>query len=179
MTSEPQGNRTMPVLRSMSQAEYDAWIEQSIEDYAADKVASGQWAESEALALSRQENDELLPQGLRTPGNHFFMIVDARSHAVGMLWFAIKQKFDAQVAYVYDLAVWPEHQRQGHATRAFQALEDEVRRRGLHGIALHVFGHNTGARALYARLGYSPTSISLYKAIPAAAGPRPEPGDSP
>ena len=45
MKSEPQGIRTMPILRPMSQAEYDAWIEQSIEDYAADKVASGQWAE--------------------------------------------------------------------------------------------------------------------------------------
>jgi ribosomal protein S18 acetylase RimI-like enzyme len=178
MTSDRPGSRTMPTLRPMSQAEYDAWIEQSIKDYAADKVASGQWAESEALELSRQENDELLPQGRRTPDNHFFTIVDARSQAVGMLWFAIKRKFDAPAAYVYDVAVWPEHQRQGHATRAFQALEGEVRRLGLHGVALHVFGHNTGAQALYAKLGYSPTSISLYKPIPATAGPGPEPGDS-
>jgi ribosomal protein S18 acetylase RimI-like enzyme len=169
----------MTTLRPMSQAEYAAWVERSIKDYAADKAASGQWAEAEALELSRKENDVLLPQGLGTSANHFFTIVGAGSQSVGMIWFAVKKKFDGSIAYVYDVAVWPEHQRQGHGTRAFRALEDEVRRRGLHGIALHVFGHNTGAQALYAKLGYSPTSISLYKPIRAPGGPTLAPGDSP
>jgi predicted GNAT family acetyltransferase len=31
--------------------------------------------------------------------------------------------------------------------------------------ALHVFGHNTTAQALYAKLGYSPTNINLFKAL--------------
>jgi len=152
----------------MSDSEYAAWLEQSIVDYAADKVASGQWVESESLELSRKENDELLPQGLQTPDNHFFTITNAQSEPVGMLWFAVKKKFNAPVAYVFDVAIWPEHQRQGHASRAFLALEEEVRSRGLRGIALHVFGHNTTAQALYAKLGYQPTNINLFKAVPPA-----------
>ena len=52
-----------------------------------------------------------------------------------------------------------------HAARAFLALEEEVRRRGLSGIALHVFGHNDGARALYDKLGFRPTNISMFKPI--------------
>lgn len=160
----------MSTLRPMSDAEYAAWQEQSIKDYAADKVASGQWSESESLELSRKENDELLPQGLQTPDNYFFTIANAQAESVGMLWFAVRTKFNAPIAFVYDVAVWPEHQRQGHASRAFLALEEEVRRRGLGGIALHVFGHNAAAQALYAKLGFQPTNINLFKQLPGAGG---------
>ena len=34
---------------------------------------------------------------------------------------------------------------------------------------IHVVGHNTGAQALYAKLGYQPTNISLFKPIGLAA----------
>ncbi len=153
----------------MKASEYAAWLEESIAGYAADKVASGQWSQDESLELSRKENAELLPHGLETPENHLFTIVDAQAVAVGMLWFAVKTKFDAKIAYVYDVSVRPERQREGHALRAFGALEDEVRRLGLAGIALHVFGHNAGARALYERLGFEPTNISLFKRLAPAS----------
>lgn len=153
------------MLRPMTDAEFTAWLAQAIPAYAADKVASGQWSQDVSLELSTQEHTELLPQGLATPDNHLFTIVDAESAPVGMLWFAVKTKFNARTAYVYDVSVVPERQREGHAWRAFTALEDEVRALGLSGIALHVFGHNTGAQALYAKLGYEPTNISLFKPV--------------
>jgi ribosomal protein S18 acetylase RimI-like enzyme len=149
----------------MTTSEYAEWVEESIPGYAADKVASGQWSQEESLALSRKENAELLPLGLDTPENHFYAIVDSHSVAVGMLWFAVKKKFDARIAYVFDVSIRPERQREGHAMRAFLALEEEARRLGLSGIALHVFGHNAGARALYERLGFEPTNISLFKPV--------------
>jgi ribosomal protein S18 acetylase RimI-like enzyme len=155
----------MSVLRPMTTSEYADWLEVSIPAYAADKVASGQWSEEDSLELSRKENDELLPQGLNTPDNHFFTIVDSQSATVGMLWFAVKTNANARIAYVYDVSVEPDRRREGHAMRAFLALENEARRLGLTGIALHVFGHNAGARALYARLGYEPTNISLFKPL--------------
>jgi ribosomal protein S18 acetylase RimI-like enzyme len=160
---------TTPALRPMTASEYAEWLVESIPAYAQDKVSSGQWSAEESLEQSRREHDELLPQGLETPDNHFFAIVDARSVAVGMLWFAVTTKFNARIAYVYDVSVRPERQREGHAKRAFLALEDEVQRLGLGGIALHVFGHNAGARALYAGLGYQPTNINLFKSLGAAA----------
>lgn len=154
-----------PALRPMTATEYAEWVEQSIAGYALDKVASGQWTAEESLERSRQENQALLPLGIVTPGNHFFVIVDRQSVAVGMLWFAVKKKYGADIAYVFDVSIRPERQREGHAARAFLALEEEVGRRGLAGIALHVFGHNDAARALYAKLGYQPTNISLFKPI--------------
>jgi ribosomal protein S18 acetylase RimI-like enzyme len=149
----------------MTASEFADWVEQSITDYAADKVASGQWTPEESLELSRKENGALLPLGLDTPDNHLFAIVDAQGVAVGMLWFAVKKKFGADIAFVFDVGIHPERRREGHAARAFRALEDEVRRLGLSGIALHVFGHNDAARALYASLGFEPTNISLFKPV--------------
>jgi ribosomal protein S18 acetylase RimI-like enzyme len=155
----------MTVLRPMTPTEYTAWLDESIPAYAADKVASGQWSQAESLELSRKNNDELLPQGLQTPDNHFYTIVDAQGNSVGMLWFAVQIKFDARIAYVYDVSVMPERQREGHALRAFAALDAEVQKLGLSGVALHVFGVNTGARALYAKLGFEPTNIYMFKAV--------------
>lgn len=155
-------------LVPMAQAEFLAFVEETVPAYAADKVACGQWREAEALALSRKEFAELLPQGLATPGHHLYTLHDAASgDAVGRLWIAEQQRAGSLVAYVYDIAIAPAHRRKGHATRAFEALEAETRALGLEGIALHVFGHNRDAQALYEKLGYRPTNIHMFKDIAA------------
>ncbi len=159
----------MSALRPMSDLEFTTWLAEAVPAYAADKVASGQWAQDAALDLSKKEHAQLLPQGRLSADNHLYSIVDAEGAAVGVLWFAVRTKFNARIAYVFNIDVWPQHQRHGHGRRAFEALEGEVQRLGLAGIALHVFGHNTGAQALYAKLGFQPTNISLYKAVGGAA----------
>lgn len=159
----------MTVLAPMTADEYQAYAAEAVPAYALEKVAAGQWSESEAPALARKSFDELLPQGLATPDHHLFTLRESPSGvAVGMLWIAQQQHGAKRIAYVYDVSIRPEHRRKGHAGRAFRALEDEVRARGLAGIALHVFGHNHAAQALYARLGYRPTNINLFKDIAAA-----------
>ena len=153
----------------MTPYEYAEWIKGTIPAYAADKVASGQWSEEESLQLSTKEYEELLPQGLATPDNFFYTIEDSDCRPVGVLWFTVKTMFNARVAYVYDVEVQPHHRRKGHAYRAFCALEEEARKLGLSGIALHVFGHNAEAQALYAKLGFRPTNINLFKPVADAA----------
>lgn len=161
---------TVTVLVPMSAAEFLVFVDESVPAYAADKVATGQWRADEAIALSRREFDELLPQGLATPGHHLFTVREAATGAaVGRLWIAEQARGGSKVAYVYDVAIFAEHQRKGHASRAFGALEAEVRVLGLEGIALHVFGHNRGAQALYAKLGYQPTNIHMFKGVPKSA----------
>ena len=163
--SERPETIAMPVLRPMTPAEYVEWIKLTIPAYAADKVASGQWSEDESLRLSRKNLEELLPQGLTTPDNFLYTIEDSDSSPVGVLWFAVQTRFKSRVAYVYDVEIWPHQRRKGHAYRAFCALEQEVRRLGLSGIALHVFGHNAEAQSLYAKLGFRPTNINLFKPV--------------
>lgn len=159
----------MTTLRPLTDAEFEAWLGAVVPSYAADKVATGAWPSDQAVEMSRQEYQTLLPQGLQTPENHFYAIVDGHGQPVGSLWIAEKQRPGQRVAYVFDVTIAPAYRRQGHAFRAFEALEGEVARLGLAGIALHVFGHNTAGRALYAKLGYQPTNINLFKGVPPAA----------
>jgi len=157
-----------PVLRPITDSEYAAWLLQAVPAYAADKVASGAWKEEGALDRSREEHEALLPAGPNTADHHMFSILGESGETVGTVWFAAEERAKARVAYLYNIVVWPEHRRQGHALRAFRALDEEVRRLGLAGIALHVFGHNTAAQALYAKLGFKPTNFNLYKPVGAA-----------
>lgn len=158
----------MSVLRPISDHEYTRWLEAVIPGYAEDKVASGQWPAESALELSRKEYAELLPKGKNTENNHILSVLGTGGEVVGTLWFVEKERAGRRIAYVYDIHVALEHRRQGHAFRAFQALEPVVAGRGLSGIALHVFGHNREARALYRKLGYVATNINLYKPVPGA-----------
>ena len=154
----------MTHLSPMTDAEFSAYLEAAIPEFARDKVASGQWAEASAIELSRQGYAELLPEGVSTPDNHLYTIRDDGA-AVGMLWFAAQERAAQRIAYVYDILIDAQHQRKGHATRAFAALEDGVTKLGLSGIALHVFAHNAGALALYQRLGFQATNINMLKRI--------------
>ncbi len=102
--------------------------------------------------------------------NHLYAITGEGGVKVGVLWFAEKQRRDSRIAYVYDIEIEPNKRRHGYASRALAALEKEVQSLGLAGIALHVFGHNIGAQALYAKLGFNTTNINMYKPVsPAGA----------
>jgi len=154
-----------PVIRPVTTAEFDTWLAGAISAYAEDKVACGAWAAQAALEMSRAEHAQLLPLGKDTPDNHIHAILNAAGRQVGLVWFALRQRGDSSIAYVYSIDILPTERRQGHALRALRAVEDEARRLGWAGIALHVFGHNKAAQALYARLGYEPTNINLYKPL--------------
>lgn len=155
----------MAHLRPMTPAEFTHWRAQSIPTYAADKVRSGRWTAAESLAEAEKELTQLLPEGLQTAGHTLYTIEDEAGQSVGALWVARAQRPAGPIGYVYDLVVWPEHRKQGHARRAMRALEHEAVGLGFHGLALHVFGHNLPALALYQELGYGPTNINMYKPL--------------
>lgn len=155
----------MPTLAPMTEGQYSSYVEETIPSYATEKVVSGQWSREESLELSRKSLEELLPQGLKTPDNFLYAVQDGQGRAVGILWIAAQCRAGRRIAYVYDVSIKSEHQRKGFATSAFVALEHEVRLFGLSGIALHVFGHNTAAQALYIKLGYQATDINMFKSV--------------
>jgi len=161
----------MTRLRPMTPAEFTHWRAQSIPTYAADKVRSGRWKAAESLAEAEKELAQLLPEGLQTAGHTHFTIEDQAGRSVGALWVARAERAAGPIGYIYDLVVWPEHRKKGHARRAMQALEHEAVGLGFRGLALHVFGHNRPARALYRELGYEPTNINMFKPLVEAGGP--------
>lgn len=153
-------------LDPMTAAEYDAFAAEGVANYAAEKVASGQWSAEEASAQAAQAFASLLPQGPATPDNHLFTVRDVGDGAaVGVVWFAIQPRANHRIAYLYEIRLGAEHQGRGLGEATMRALEAEVAGRGLAGIGLHVFGHNARARALYEKLGYAATNVVMYKPL--------------
>lgn len=70
-----------------------------------------------------------------------------------------------EVFYVFDIAVWPEHQGKGIGRRAMQFAEERARARGCTAVSLHAFGSNEGAIGLYRSLGYAVTDVYMKKSV--------------
>ena len=154
----------MITLRAMTEEEFQAFFDYSIGEYAKEKVMSGNWAESEALERSRKEFDELLPKGAQSEGNTLLTLVNESGESVGYLWYAVNPRRAGRV-FIYDFEVYSSFRRRGYASQALAALEELLRPQGFKHIDLHVFGHNTPARELYKKTGYSETNINMSKDI--------------
>ena len=157
---------TMTTLLPMRPERYASYVEAAIAGYARDNVSAGRWPEVGALERSRDDFVSLLPQGLATP-EHFLYEILAHDGGptVGGLHVHIENKHGAVSAYVYDIEIEPAFRRQGHAGRALQALETLAAAAGAGGIGLNVFADNTGAQALYRKLGYVTTNFNMRKPL--------------
>jgi RimJ/RimL family protein N-acetyltransferase len=153
-------------LVAMDEAEFQAYLAWSIADYAQENMRTGRWSPEEGLQQAEQQYRELLPDGLTSPDQYLFSIQDTVSgQKVGMLWFAVQTRGGKAGAFVYDVKIEEPFRRHGYGEQAFLALEENVRALGLDTIGLHVFGHNHAARALYEKLGYVPTNITMSKTL--------------
>lgn len=152
-------------LVPMSISDFEIYLNESIQSYADEKIRAGNWSEAEGLELSRQEFAQLLPDGVATPDNYLYTLENEDEEVVGILWVAKRIWGGRLVAFVYDVAIKEDYRRRGYAQQAFLALEDAMREKGMVEIALHVFGHNHAARALYEKLGYTITNINMSKQL--------------
>jgi aminoglycoside 6'-N-acetyltransferase I len=94
---------------------------------------------------------------------------DAR---LGFIWAALvpHDLTGAPRAYVLMLYVAPEARRTGLGGKLLATAEDWGRAQGVDEIALSVAVHNTTARELYRRNGYSETQLTMARPL---KGPRP------
>lgn len=153
-------------LVHMNETDFDAFQEHAIVDYAQDKVKAGNWTAEDSLERSRQAFQKLLPEGVSSPGQHLFSIVeDETGEKVGMIWFAATSWDGIPFAFIYDFVIYPQFRRRGYGRQALQAVEAEVKAVGYHRIGLHVFGHNQAAFDLYEKSGYQVTNINMAKEI--------------
>ncbi len=88
----------IPVIRPLTDAEFQAWKHKFIPWYAREKVTSGAWAESDAVEQARQEFGLLLPGGKDTKDNYLYAVLAAQYIQVGVLWFAMKDRGSARIA---------------------------------------------------------------------------------
>jgi len=150
----------------MTQARYDAWVDASIRSYAAEKVASGNYPDDgSGVERAKAEFDQLLPNGLHSPGHELRAMIDDDGNDVGHVWWTIEDRPPGRVVFIYDIEVYEAFRRRGHAQDALAALDDYAREHGCIGVMLHVFGSNTGARALYRKAGFEETNVLMLKRV--------------
>jgi RimJ/RimL family protein N-acetyltransferase len=146
----------------MTPERYVTWRAVAIAGYADENVRAGHWQPEQALSLSEAQFNELLTDGLDTPGQWLWSVVAESGEEVGILWVARRREGRA---FIYDIEMNPAHRGAGYGTAALLALEDWCRANGFGSIGLHVFGHNEGAWRLYKRLGYIETSVQMEKQL--------------
>jgi GNAT superfamily N-acetyltransferase len=155
----------MTVLAPMSETFFLQFFEEMAKHYADENVESGRWPPENALERSRSQISQLLPQGVGTSDNYLFEIKDDKGQTAGYIWFAVSERQGDRSAFIYEVMVFPEFRRQGHARAAFLQLEEKVRELGLPSIGLNAFYHNHSAQALYTSLGYAPTNMTMVKQL--------------
>ncbi|SNY64743.1 GNAT family N-acetyltransferase [Paractinoplanes atraurantiacus] len=148
-------------LEPMTEDEYKPWRAEAEAHYARSSEASGQSAAG-ARRAAADTYARLLPDEYATAGNHFWYAYDG-DRRVGFLWI----KVERDAAMVHNVAVEAEVRRRGYGRAIMLAAERWCRDSGLSRIGLHVFAHNTGARALYEQLGFAETGRTMAKVLSA------------
>lgn len=141
-------------LRPMTPQRYQRFLAEGIEAYARSIFDAGGYPDFEAARRSSiEQHEELLPDGLHSPGHLLWSAFDPGhpDEEVGMLWIEVR----ADHGFIYDIDVDPAHQRKGYGTQMLRAGAAQMRERGRNALWLNVFGHNADARRLYEREGYA------------------------
>ncbi len=159
-------DRAVPriALAPMPQAIYDAWLDRAIREYAQEHVAAGNWPAEGSVERGRAEFDELLPNGLETPGQTLWSIQDEDGRHVGILWVGPRPRVP-EVLWIWDIEMVAEARGRGYGQAALEALHVWAREQGYDRVGLHVFGSNRVARRLYERTGYVETDVSMEKKL--------------
>ncbi|MGZ0150056.1 N-acetyltransferase family protein [Kribbella sp. WER1] len=147
-------------LRPMSQSEYPEFKEQLATKFAAAIGPARGLTAEEALKISYDETEKLLPNGPDTEKQLLWTAV-ADGIAVGTLWISTK----ARMPFVYGVEVAATQRGKGYGRAIMLAAEEECRRRGYSDLELNVFGDNTTAISLYDSLGYVVTSQQMRKSL--------------
>ena len=150
-------------LRPMTQVEFDVYLPSLVEGYAQERAAAAHTPLEVERETSRSQIASLLKAGLATANQHVWRLAAEGGEPVGILWVDVSET--EQRAFIYDFVIEPAFRGKGYGKQALEALETELRPKGVRRILLNVFGHNQVARHLYERSGYGMVAITMQKDI--------------
>jgi GNAT superfamily N-acetyltransferase len=155
--------RQRVTLRTMTAAEYqDATEHREAESV---RVLSRLMPAEAARERVRNGTARFLPDGLDTAGHHLLTAENDQGEAVGNAWVGPDPAQAASAAWLYDINVFPQHQRQGYGSAILAAAEALIADEGMTALGLNVVGDNEAAIALYRRSGYDVTSMAMRKPL--------------
>jgi ribosomal protein S18 acetylase RimI-like enzyme len=149
-------------LDPMTEEEFAAWLLPSVRSLAEENVRCGRWAPEEALQMAKTEAGIQFPNAVHTKGQMLYTARDAASRAaVGTVCISMQRMANRPEAYIYDLIVNEDQRGKGYGRATMLAAIARARELGAESVGLHVFGHNTVARGLYASLGFVETNVTM------------------
>ena len=153
-------------LVPMKKKDFESFMEISMKDQMQGQVRAGVWSAEEAPANMDKLRRQMLPDGISTPGHHFFSVEEpASGDMIGALWYMIVEDEGDRQVFVFDIQIDNDHRRHGYGSQVFKAMEEDVKTQGINTISLHVFEDNLPARAMYKKLGYHGTTTMLSKKL--------------
>lgn len=145
---------------NMTEKEFHEYRSRSLDEYAENIRKNYGISEEAALERASNQFDELLKNGLHTENHCIYHVTDKDSEEnVGIIWYSYRPE-ESQV-FLYEIWMDPSFRGKGYGTLTMQELHRRSRELGARKVGLHVFGQNTGAIALYKRLGYVENSIVM------------------
>ncbi len=151
-------------LRPMRAAEFAAYVERLVPDYAAEISSNYDVLPEAALAQARAEIDRDLHAGTNAPDHVLLCIVDEPSDTpIGYCWY--RPDREARHVFVLDFQLIPKHRGKDYGKAALAALADELAESGFDEIRLRVAADNAVAQHVYLNSGFRPTGINMSKRI--------------
>jgi len=144
----------------MTDNEYDSFKVSTVKSFAAGNVTAGVWKESGAEDKAESMLKQLLPDGNVTAGHRFYTIAYDQED-LGTLWLFVQDR----TAFLFDIMLEEKFRGMGHGRQTMSVMEKMLADEGIGEIELHVFGHNTPARALYRKIGYIEIDVTMKKRL--------------
>ena len=153
-------------LRVMTPKEFVSYEDADAQTYAENMVRAGFWSSEGAFNKAKNVHANLLPDGVHTKDNLFFVIEDTQtSESIGVICLFIDRETQPPSGFIYDLLLHAQYRGRGLGKQAMLALEKKAKELGLASLALNVFEDNTVAKSLYTSLGYEVRSLSMSKTL--------------
>lgn len=148
-------------LEMIQQQDFDRFLEREIRSYAEDHVRNGNWEAEDALERSRKEFEHYLSNGIHTPHQYVWSILNDADQKIGVLWVEVT----AAKAFIYDFVIDEEFRGKGLGKQALAAMDEKLKSMNVESIALHVFGDNFSAQELYKKMGFVITDMHMMKKL--------------
>lgn len=143
-------------LKLMTKKDYTEYIQTSITNYAAEMQKSGRFDTKEAAEkYAAWEFEDTFKEGFDTKDIYLYNII-TNNKKIGTLWFLNEDQhgFPGE-GFIGDFQIEKEFRGNGYGTEALHIAAELAREQGLTEMRLGVLKHNTRAKTLYTREGYT------------------------
>ncbi len=135
-------------FRPFTKEEFFRFEEWEIESYANALIRSKTESKDDALCISAEELEEMLPDGLSTEDNYFLTALDSEQNEIGFVWYS---ETDVDEVFLSELFVYDEFKKEGLEEAVLSEFEKVC---GASLIRLHVFDCDKEQIKLFKNAGY-------------------------